>query len=269
MTPGLGYHEDPVDKNDWDIDKMGLASAPSASAGHSLMEFEGEIYNQGPTSSCVGQTIAGAIHNVENQAAARGVDITPAKPAVLSIYYNSRVQHDGRDVSDTGTYLRTATSALFKLGCPNDSEWPFSTSRARVNKRPRMGATMRGMGRRGGEYYRILDAGDGRITAIKAALHAGHPVCFGTRVTNSFLNSDGSDIIDAPEAGVTFAGGHAMVIVAYKDTEPAGTLFKVRNSWGAGWRDGGYAWLTEEYIRWFQSNDFQVIVGWDLIKESA
>ncbi len=269
MTPGFGYLEDPVDTRDWDIDKMGLASAPQGAGGHSLMEFEGEIYNQGRSNSCVGQAIGGAIHNVENQAAARGVDIVPAKPAVLCIYYPSRVEHEGRRVTDNGTYLRTAASALFKLGCPNDSEWPFSDRTAKVNRRPRMGATMRGMGRRGGEYYRILEAGDGRITAIKAALHAGHPVCFGTRVNNAFLSSNGPSLIEIPGGIGDFAGGHAMVIVAYKHTDPAGTLFKVRNSWGTGWRDGGYAWLTEEYIRWFQSNDFQVIVGWDLIKESA
>ena len=266
----LGYHEDPDDKRDWDIDKFGLASAPSGATEHSLIQYDPPIYNQFSSSSCVVQAIGGAAHNIEIQAAARGVNIAPSKLALLIPYYHSRILHSrGSKVTDTGTYVRTATSMLFKLGCADDRFYPFAANyRRRINRRPPIGATMRGLGRQGGKYYRIKETGQGRITALIAALHDNNPVCFGTSVTNGFLGSSGPSIIDAPGAGAKFAGGHAMVIIGYKVTAN-GLLFLVRNSWGTDWRDGGYCWMTEDYIRWFKSRDFQVIAGWALIQEAA
>lgn len=264
---GLGYRPDQVDKRDFDFQKLGLAS-PSDETEFTLMQFEPPIYNQGSSSTCVGQALAGAIHNRENQAASRGVDIEPANPARLAIYYNSRVIHTVGRIEDTGTFLRTGAQGMFRVGCPDESLWRFSTRKARINRRPSMGATIRGMGRKGGKYYRILEAGDGRIEGIVAALQAGHPVCFGTRVNEDFLNSNGPGVIEKPNALGRFAGGHAMSIVGYHRTMGE-TMFLVRNSWGTDWRRDGYAWLREEYIRWFQSSDFQIIVGWDLLQENV
>lgn len=264
----LGFLADTDDQRDWDIDKLGLASAPGAAAGHSLLHYDPPIYDQGRSSSCVAQAVGGAAHNIEIQAAARGVDITPAKLSLLSLYYHGRKLHTAGKVTDTGTYVRTVTSMFFKLGCPDESAWTFSNSSIKINRRPPVGATMRGLGRQDGKYYRIKDTGKGRVDAIIAALHAGHPVCFGTSVANGFLGSDGPSIIDQPGAGSKFAGGHAMVIIGYEGT-PDGLLFKIRNSWGTGWRDDGYCWMTEDYIRWYRSSDFQVITGWKLIQENV
>lgn len=40
---------------------------------------------------------------------------------------------------------------------------------------------------------------------------------------------------------------HAVLAVGLADHQ-AKRVVRVRNSWGPGWADGGYAWLTEEYI---------------------
>ena len=40
---------------------------------------------------------------------------------------------------------------------------------------------------------------------------------------------------------------HAVLAVGLGDNQ-AKRVVRVRNSWGAGWADGGYAWLTEEFI---------------------
>ena len=265
----LGFHDDVDDQRDWDIDKLGLASAPAGAVGHSLIKFDPPIYDQGSSSSCVAQAVGGAAHNIEIQAAARGVDITPAKLALLSLYFHGRLPHSSNGiVFDTGTHVRTVTSMFFKLGCADDADWPFSTDTSKINRRPPMGATMRGLGRKGGKYYRIKETGQGRIDAIIAALHDNHPICFGTRVTQDFLSSSGTSVIDQPVGGAAFAGGHAMVIIGYEKTV-GGLLFKIRNSWGTDWRDGGYCWFTEDYIRWYASRDFQIIEGWSLIQEAA
>ena len=38
------------------------------------------------------------------------------------------------------------------------------------------------------------------------------------------------------------SGGHAVCLVGY-----TADRFIVRNSWGTGWRDGGFAYASEEY----------------------
>jgi C1A family cysteine protease len=40
-------------------------------------------------------------------------------------------------------------------------------------------------------------------------------------------------------------GGHMVCVVGWD-----GTSFKVRNSWGKWWGNGGYAWITERAVEW-------------------
>ncbi len=46
------------------------------------------------------------------------------------------------------------------------------------------------------------------------------------------------------------AAGHAVVLVAYRTT-PTGREFLVHNSWGEGWGDKGYAWMSERMLVMF------------------
>jgi C1A family cysteine protease len=54
----------------------------------------------------------------------------------------------------------------------------------------------------------------------------------------------------AATAGKTITGpgtagpGHAILIVGWDDSRRA---WRIRNSWGSGWCDGGYAWLSYDY----------------------
>ena len=45
-----------------------------------------------------------------------------------------------------------------------------------------------------------------------------------------------------------FLTPHAVLAVGLGDNQ-AKRVVRVRNSWGGGWADGGFAWLTEEYIQ--------------------
>lgn len=40
--------------------------------------------------------------------------------------------------------------------------------------------------------------------------------------------------------------GHAFVVVGYDDSRE---LFRVKNSWGTAWADGGYAWVSYDLVR--------------------
>jgi len=67
-----------------------------------------------------------------------------------------------------------------------------------------------------------------------------YPVSIGILWYHSmFTVDDRHQILVDPYSGV--AGGHQVALVGI-DVE--NELVKVRNSWGTGWGDGGYAWLT-------------------------
>jgi hypothetical protein len=45
-----------------------------------------------------------------------------------------------------------------------------------------------------------------------------------------------------------YSGGHALTMSGYRDT-PSGRQFLIHNSWGTGWGDNGYAWVSERTVQ--------------------
>lgn len=75
------------------------------------------------------------------------------------------------------------------------------------------------------------------VPTIAWELASGHPVAVGVQITAQW---------DAPAAAIaeprgTSRGGHAVLLVGFDQSD--GTWL-VRNSWGEGWGDGGYARLS-------------------------
>ncbi len=98
-----------------------------------------------------------------------------------------------------------------------------------------------------------------------AALSSGYPIFFGARLYSAFMNnayfyntgeSPKPFFVPMPTekisgASQTYIGGHAMTIVGYGNYNPAlpsKNYFRVLNSWGPNWADGGFCYFPEEYI---------------------
>jgi C1A family cysteine protease len=216
------------------------------------------VRDQQHTSSCVGQAFAGAIDICESSA---GLYSQPA--SALFPYYHARREHQ-KIVLDGGTYIRAAARMMTKLGIPDAAHWPFSL--LKVNRRPGWNAHRWAHPRRGGEYYALFGYGHERLSQVKAALANGHPVLFGAAVPRSFIPSRGPEIVDRPLDEEPIAGGHAMVLVGYREDADWGLLFRCLNSWGTDWRDGGYCWLTDAFVRWIKARDFTIVRGWDRLR---
>lgn len=77
-----------------------------------------------------------------------------------------------------------------------------------------------------------------RIDDIKGALFLQQPVVFAMPAPQDFMNFTGSGIYEHASAEST--NWHAMTVVGYDDERQA---FRVINSWGTGWGDGGYIWI--------------------------
>lgn len=103
----------------------------------------------------------------------------------------------------------------------------------------------------------LPNAGD-----VIRALDDGKPlqfaICFDPRYahgpTNSYLTLDGSPsafgrrISCGIETALGHGGGHAIVIVGYKE-ENGSHVFKFRNSWGKDWGEDGYGRMGEGFLR--------------------
>jgi hypothetical protein len=53
-----------------------------------------------------------------------------------------------------------------------------------------------------------------------------------------------------------FEGGHAVTAVGYSDLKQA---FKIKNSWGTSWKDGGYFWMPYSFITSEYCDDFWML----------
>jgi len=79
--------------------------------------------------------------------------------------------------------------------------------------------------------------------AVKRHLAGGYPVVIGFRVYKDFFYLSPTEIYS--HASGAFAGDHAACVVGYDDAKSA---FKILNSWGRGWSDNGYGWISYGFL---------------------
>lgn len=85
------------------------------------------------------------------------------------------------------------------------------------------------------------------VDEIKAELANSRPVIIGMRTDRSMSQLRGTNSVYNPSS-VPSGGGHAVTIVGY-DNNRYGGAFKVINSWGTQFGDGGYFWLPYDSLR--------------------
>lgn len=191
-------------------------------------------YNQGETSSCVGNSSAGAI---EFLMAKDGCPIV--SPSRLFIYWNARVI-SGDTAADNGCMIRDAIKSLKALGYPREAVWPFAEDKV-LNEPPQEAFT---------------EAGDHQITNAfklvsprdyKVCLASGYPFVFGMMVFAPFEGEEvgRTGIVPMPTPHDQMMGGHAVLCVGYDENA---RTYLVRNSWGDDWGQGGYFTLPYDYM---------------------
>lgn len=94
------------------------------------------------------------------------------------------------------------------------------------------------------------------LDSMKQAISMNKPVLLGVTCCKNIydLNNNASKFIPIPQGFI--AGGHAIVVIGYDDelthTYPNGKtctgFFRIQNSWGEDWGDGGFAWMPYEYL---------------------
>lgn len=231
----LGWKPNKHDPRDVHFDDLNLAG-PVRAGGEKILDVP-RVFDQGRTSSCVGQSVAQAICVRE-----RAKGLAYVEPSILDIYWHARRKHLGHWF-DAGTYIRSAFQAVRERGCTTASSWPFSEKTLTVNRRPPRYTQREAYTRKGLDYYHLSSVGEDKIQQIDAALDADMPVVCGMQLTESFLEWRGPEVIDVPDTAEKLVGGHAFVIVG---TRPGQKLMV--NSWSTYWRNFGMAWLTDDLV---------------------
>jgi C1A family cysteine protease len=145
-------------------------------------------------------------------------------------------------------------SSLSGLGCPTPSGWPTATCadnavyQVTSHKKIWRNDTA------------TVDAGEyiNNPKYLESILCSGYDIVIGLYVAG--WPSGGQGIIDVVN-GASIAGGHAMVIVGYNrngDANIGGGYFILKNSWGTGYGQSGYYYLSYDYIRTYSKYGFYI-----------
>lgn len=186
-------------------------------------------------------------------------------------YWNCKRQ-DGIE-NEAGTWIGVSVPALNESGCCREATWPYVASDVPGNEGQGPAtneAIDEASGFSGREHVQLSPTS---VKDIKAALADGHPVAFSVPLFQSIYSPDTtrSGVINNPVPREREVGGHAMVLVGYRDDKSAGLgggRFFVRNSWGSqNWAydsviDGnstpGYGTIPYSYIARYGSEAYHL-----------
>ncbi len=195
------------------------------------------IEDQGETSSCVANAIAGAYEYWVRRSTKQDYDVSR-----LFVYYNARWRNGDQD-KDDGSVIQLAMDGLREFGACAENRWPFE--KPLLLEKPNRSAYEEASKVKIKEMNQVpLD-----LNAWKQAIASGYPVVFGILLFESFdqCNQRGGVVpMPSPEdVSRESHGGHAMTAVGYSDKE---RVFIVRNSWGDRWGDQGYCYMPYDYV---------------------
>lgn len=151
-------------------------------------------------------------------------------------YYAYQFESDN-DYSQ-GLKVESVQSALERDGQPHERMWPYRENPLAVTSKPPNGLA---------PIYRTHSlCSEYKMEELKEFLERGNAVVFGAAITLQFTQpADSPFIITDISPSVAM---HAMVAVGYGVYPDGEALLLARNSWGDDWGDGGYAWLTSEFV---------------------
>ncbi|MGG7567694.1 C1 family peptidase [Rhodovulum sp. DZ06] len=210
------------------------------------------VGDQGMTGSCVGWAAADSVLRWQFERAGR---IAPQQRLSVRFIWMAAKETDVFThrptgfIEDAGTSLKAALDVARKLGCVTEEVLPFD--RREVYRGAERVFYAQAAALKIASYHNL-----GRSTAEwRRWLYQNGPILTRLDVDDAFQDAaaTGGRLDRYDPAGAR--GGHAVALVGYTRDG-----FIIRNSWGAGWGDGGYAVASEDYARAAFTEAYAVIV---------
>ncbi len=207
--------------------------------------------NQGPYGTCV--AFASAYH-LRTILYAKHLGITNKSEINKLVFSPSFVYESIKDPADSecksGSNPIHALELFKTLGVATNTTLPYACGKKVTSKSMLEAMTFTI------KDYQILFLPDEKeasfkINATKKAIAEGYPILLCFIVPKSFYKPGAVWSPNAADSGPSGQHGrHAMCVVGYDDNK-AGGSFRVLNSWGDEWADGGYVWIKyADYAKW-------------------
>jgi C1A family cysteine protease len=200
------------------------------------------IDDQEVTGSCVGWATAEGVvryHMVTAGRLPNNVQLSPRFVWMASKETDEFVTRPETFIEEAGTSLKAAMDIVRKYGAVPMALLPFhiTTTMYTGNENTFFATAAQ---RRIASYFNLRR----NLNQWKSWLASHGPILVGLSVDRTWDNatSTGGNIdVFMPN---TVRGGHAVTVVGYTSTG----RFIVRNSWGTGWGDGGFGYVSPAYI---------------------
>lgn len=202
------------------------------------------VFNQGDLGSCssnAGVTSRMMMSNIEKTLSR------------LDLYYNERYLENTVN-EDSGACMRDICVALSKFGVCEETFFPYVE--ANFTNPPSEEAITNGKNYKINAFKRITSVTQCRQYIVTHQ----QPVLMGMTVFESMESDEVSKtgFLPLPKHGEKKLGGHAVLVVGYKDISKTSWILSmfskkitgyliVRNSWGSDWADMGYFYVPYEF----------------------
>jgi hypothetical protein len=152
---------------------------------------------------------------------------------------------------DGGASMMDAQRLILDQGACNMNDFPYDD--ADYTTWPTEAAYENAIPYRGQEAWGVNVWSDDGINQVKWVLCAHTTCVLGINVFSNFDNIERYDTVYTvhDKAGKS-RGGHALCLVGYDDnrqTADGPGAFRLVNSWGAGWGNEGYGWISYEAVK--------------------
>jgi len=244
-----------------------LAADLPVSVDNSQLRFFPPIRSQGSLGACVSFAIT-YYQQSYMTAFQRNLDIRDSGNAnKYSPKWTYNMVNGG---SDSGSSFYQTYNMLERNGAATWQEFPYDSNFRAWCLDPAVWRNALGVRTKAIQYVNNASTATG-LELIKELLVDGYIVVYGTYISSWVFmtaSDDPSTSDDDAAAGQAVGywlngsnGGHAMTIVGFNDAVwtdintdgiiDAGEkgAFRIANSWGTGWREGGFTWLAYDALR--------------------
>lgn len=183
--------------------------------------------------TCVG---AALYHGLKLAAHTAGFDIDPSYRAIHTI---ARMLEDLRAtrLPDRGCYPHLALEGLEDWGVVARTRWPDDSD---IGAPVPIDVLEAGAVARVTGVYRVFETGDELVALLRRSIFEGHGAFYAGSVGAAYKRLGG----EVYDGDATSDGDHARLLVGYRPG-----AFLELNSWGLGWGEGGFGWISEAYVR--------------------